>query len=769
MKVCFSGLVGLMLVLTAEARIGNSAELKFCSETEQCLLFNLTCATDEYEVRHYGSVKLVTTEDSSWIMEIAAMRAFRRLFKYIGGANAKGEKIAMTAPVIMKMEEVVKNFWESKVYTMSFILPVEHQKDPPKPTDEKVTIQEMPNMNVYVRSFGGWLTGTSDRDNAKTLFSALKRVDAKFKKDFHFAAGYDSPMKLFNRHNEVWYLAEVENLVESLTDLLTGEECQMDQPGYEIQQTQGVLLHPSSSQDDLFGLESSSTSQELKTEPDCRPELEESCPICGDKVSGYHYGLLTCESCKGFFKRSVQNNKNYTCAEQQSCPMNLSQRKRCPYCRFQKCLAVGMKKEAVRADRMRGGRNKFGPLYRRDRQRKQQIAFRQANTAPYRIKMESSQIHQSTAANDLHLMSNHTSASLPSDAFHSSHMFPSGIEPSGTSVPLDCTMSSDRMLSPPSLPYPGLYSRPFPEYLHDKEEMPLSYSPPSTSYSVRPTLSNLFASRGTSPSSPRSTPSSSISLSLVSTHTPETLSSDTAAPNFLSQLLQGEQDESQLCAKVVASLQREQANRGKHDRLNTFSIMCKMADQTLFGLVEWARNSALFKELKVEDQMVLLQSCWSELLVLDHLCRQVTYGKEGCIYLITGQQIEVSTIISQAGVTLRSLVSRTQDLVSKLKALQFDRHEFVCLKYLVLFNPDVKSVQGHRQVEQIQERVNRALMEHTQQSHPGHSDKFGQLLLRLPEVRSISLQVEEYLYQRHLLGDLPCNSLLTEMLHTKHS
>lgn len=197
--------------------------------------------------------------------------------------------------------------------------------------------------------------------------------------------------------------------------------------------------------------------------------------------------------------------------------------------------------------------------------------------------------------------------------------------------------------------------------------------------------------------------------------------------------------------------------------------MCKMADQTLFGLVEWARNSALFKELKVEDQMALLQNCWSELLVLDHLCRQVTYGKEGCIYLVTGQQIEVSTVISQAGVTLSSLVSRTQDLVAKLKTLQFDRKEFVCLKYLVLFNPDVKSVQNRRQVEQTQERVNRALMEHTRQSHAGHADKFGQLLLRLPEVRSISLQVEEYLYQRHLLGDLPCNSLLTEMLHTKHN
>lgn len=42
----------------------------------------------------------------------------------------------------------------------------------------------------------------------------------------------------------------------------------------------------------------------------CKQQLEhEPCPICGDKVSGYHYGLLTCESCKGFFKRTVQNKK----------------------------------------------------------------------------------------------------------------------------------------------------------------------------------------------------------------------------------------------------------------------------------------------------------------------------------------------------------------------------------------------------------------------------------------------------------------------------
>ncbi|GIY70863.1 nuclear hormone receptor FTZ-F1 [Caerostris extrusa] len=76
-----------------------------------------------------------------------------------------------------------------------------------------------------------------------------------------------------------------------------------------------------------------------------REGIEELCPVCGDKVSGYHYGLLTCESCKGFFKRTVQNKKVYTCVADRSCHIDKSQRKRCPFCRFQKCLDVGMKLE----------------------------------------------------------------------------------------------------------------------------------------------------------------------------------------------------------------------------------------------------------------------------------------------------------------------------------------------------------------------------------------------------------------------------------------
>lgn len=78
------------------------------------------------------------------------------------------------------------------------------------------------------------------------------------------------------------------------------------------------------------------------------------CPVCGDNVSGLHYGLLTCESCKQFFKRTLQGKKEYkTCSH--SCVIDKAQRKRCSYCRFKKCLEVGMRPEGVRHDRKRGG------------------------------------------------------------------------------------------------------------------------------------------------------------------------------------------------------------------------------------------------------------------------------------------------------------------------------------------------------------------------------------------------------------------------------
>ncbi|PRD32159.1 UNVERIFIED_CONTAM: rxraa [Trichonephila clavipes] len=77
------------------------------------------------------------------------------------------------------------------------------------------------------------------------------------------------------------------------------------------------------------------------------------CSICGDRASGKHYGVYSCEGCKGFFKRTVRKDLSYACREDRNCIIDKRQRNRCQYCRYQKCLAMGMKREAVQEERQR--------------------------------------------------------------------------------------------------------------------------------------------------------------------------------------------------------------------------------------------------------------------------------------------------------------------------------------------------------------------------------------------------------------------------------
>ncbi|KAG1949157.1 nuclear receptor subfamily 5 group A [Pimephales promelas] len=220
--------------------------------------------------------------------------------------------------------------------------------------------------------------------------------------------------------------------------------------------------------------------------------------------------------------------------------------------------------------------------------------------------------------------------------------------------------------------------------------------------------------------------------------------------------------------KICAYLHQEQSGRGKLDKPRAFSLLCVMADQTLFSIVEWARSCVFFKELKVGDQMRLLHNCWSELLLLDHICRQVHHGRDNTLLLITGQEVDLSAVCD-AGPPLSSMVQRGQDLARRLQLLQVDRREMACLKFLILFNPNVKLLENQPLVESVQEQVNGALLEYTLFSYPQCVDRFGQLILRLAEVRSLSAQAEDYLCYTHLCGEVPCNNLLIEMLHAKRS
>ncbi|KAG1714322.1 Ecdysone-induced protein 75B, isoforms C/D [Nymphon striatum] len=70
------------------------------------------------------------------------------------------------------------------------------------------------------------------------------------------------------------------------------------------------------------------------------------CRVCGDKASGFHYGVHSCEGCKGFFRRSIQHKIQYRpCAKGQQCEIMRINRNRCQYCRLKKCISVGMSRD----------------------------------------------------------------------------------------------------------------------------------------------------------------------------------------------------------------------------------------------------------------------------------------------------------------------------------------------------------------------------------------------------------------------------------------
>ncbi|XP_028967924.1 photoreceptor-specific nuclear receptor-like [Galendromus occidentalis] len=80
-------------------------------------------------------------------------------------------------------------------------------------------------------------------------------------------------------------------------------------------------------------------------------DREPLCRVCGDRASGRHYGVASCDGCRGFFKRSVRRDLRFSCKEGGTCVVDVARRNQCQACRLKKCLAVNMRREAVQHER----------------------------------------------------------------------------------------------------------------------------------------------------------------------------------------------------------------------------------------------------------------------------------------------------------------------------------------------------------------------------------------------------------------------------------
>nr|AFO11034.1 peroxisome proliferator activated receptor alpha [Acanthogobius hasta] len=105
-------------------------------------------------------------------------------------------------------------------------------------------------------------------------------------------------------------------------------------------------LTPASSPSSVFGMASGQDEFSTSTSG-----LNLECRVCADRASGYHYGVHACEGCKGFFRRTIRLKLDYDKCERR-CKIQKKNRNKCQYCRFQKCLSVGMSHNAIRFGRM---------------------------------------------------------------------------------------------------------------------------------------------------------------------------------------------------------------------------------------------------------------------------------------------------------------------------------------------------------------------------------------------------------------------------------
>uniref|UniRef100_A0AC35UIP3 Nuclear receptor domain-containing protein n=1 Tax=Rhabditophanes sp. KR3021 TaxID=114890 RepID=A0AC35UIP3_9BILA len=84
-------------------------------------------------------------------------------------------------------------------------------------------------------------------------------------------------------------------------------------------------------------------------------DADSKCQVCGDRAIGKHYSVISCNGCKGFFRRSIWQNLQYTCRFNKNCVIDKDHRNACRACRFQECMLKGMNRASIQNERDRIG------------------------------------------------------------------------------------------------------------------------------------------------------------------------------------------------------------------------------------------------------------------------------------------------------------------------------------------------------------------------------------------------------------------------------
>lgn len=149
----------------------------------------------DFEIRFYPSVTIAKVNSNSKSFDELGSRGFRQLAGYIFGGNGTGEKIAMTAPVVMDIQDTVSS--------MSFVMPKGYSLDKlPLPNDPGISLITTTDEYVAAITFSGFAADEDIEKQILKLKSILDKNTISYHGSFRYL-GYNPPYQLVNRRNEI--------------------------------------------------------------------------------------------------------------------------------------------------------------------------------------------------------------------------------------------------------------------------------------------------------------------------------------------------------------------------------------------------------------------------------------------------------------------------------------------------------------------------------------------------------------------------------------
>ncbi|XP_066947504.1 heme-binding protein 2-like [Macrobrachium rosenbergii] len=198
--------VGLLLaVASAQAGMIEDFAKKIASlyGSHEEAPYEVTREAPGYQERTYSPKKWACTRRESPNSDVMESM-FWRLYKYFSGLNEEGTFIYMTVPVTTEYRVLDTTMNQ---YTMCFYLDEKHQSSPPTPQDSEVFVENRGELVILTRTVGGYFeTQEHWLEEAGKLAAVITSNGEKVSLAHQYWAGYDAPLKFWNRRNEVWFL-----------------------------------------------------------------------------------------------------------------------------------------------------------------------------------------------------------------------------------------------------------------------------------------------------------------------------------------------------------------------------------------------------------------------------------------------------------------------------------------------------------------------------------------------------------------------------------